>query len=77
MIDVIVDYYSNYNANIHRGVHTLSQEATDLYEQARIKIQKHFNIKHTYEVIMSSGTTHGINLVASGFSKILKKAMRF
>ncbi|MGB5436517.1 MAG: aminotransferase class V-fold PLP-dependent enzyme, partial [Maribacter sp.] len=43
VIDAIVDYYSNYNANIHRGVHTLSQEATDKYEQARIKIQKHFN----------------------------------
>ena len=73
VIDVIVDYYTNYNANIHRGVHTLSQEATDLYEQARIKIQKHFNIKHSHEVILSSGTTHGINLVATGFSTILKK----
>ena len=73
VIQVIVDYYTNYNANIHRGVHTLSQEATDLYEQARIKIQKHFNIKHSHEVILSSGTTHGINLVATGFSTILKK----
>ena len=73
VIDVIVDYYSNYNANIHRGVHTLSQEATDHYEQARIKIQKHFNAKHNHEVIMTSGTTHGINLVANGFSSILKK----
>ena len=43
VIDVIVDYYQRYNANIHRGVHSLSQEATDVYEQARIKIQKHFN----------------------------------
>ena len=41
VIDVIVDYYSNYNANIHRGVHSLSQEATDAYEQARQKIQSH------------------------------------
>lgn len=73
VIDVIVDYYSNYNANIHRGVHTLSQEATDLYEQARIKIQKHFNVKHTHEIIFTSGTTHSINLVANGFSAILKK----
>jgi len=73
VIDVIVDYYSNYNANIHRGVHTLSQEATDLYEEGRIKIQKHFNIKHSHEVILSSGTTHGINLVATGFSTLLKK----
>ncbi|WCO01847.1 aminotransferase class V-fold PLP-dependent enzyme [Psychroserpens ponticola] len=73
VIDAIVDYYSNYNANIHRGVHTLSQEATDLYEQARIKIQKHFNAKYSYEIIMTSGTTHSINLVANGFSSLLKK----
>ena len=73
VIDVIVDYYSNYNANIHRGVHTLSQEATDLYEGARLKLQKHFNAKHSYEIILTSGTTHGINLVANGFSSLLKK----
>jgi cysteine desulfurase/selenocysteine lyase len=73
VIDVIVDYYSNYNANIHRGVHTLSQEATDLYEGARLKIQKHFNAKHNYEIILTSGTTHGINLVASSFSSLLEK----
>ena len=72
VIDVIVDYYSNYNANIHRGVHTLSQEATDRYEQARQKIQKHFNAKYAHEIIFTSGTTHGINLVAHGFSSILK-----
>ena len=45
VIDVIVDYYSSYNANIHRGVHALSQEATDAYEQSRIKIQKHFRYR--------------------------------
>lgn len=73
VIDVIVDYYSNYNANIHRGVHTLSQEATDKYEQARKKIQAHFNAKHAHEIIFTSGTTHSINLVANGFSSILKK----
>jgi len=73
VIDVIVDYYSNYNANIHRGVHSLSQEATDAYEQARIKIQKHFNAKHSYEIIYTAGTTHSINLVANGFSSLLKK----
>ena len=73
VIDVIVDYYSNYNANIHRGVHTLSQEATDLYEGARLKIQKHFNAKHKHEIILTSGTTHGINLVANGFSNLLDK----
>ena len=73
VIDAIVDYYSNYNANIHRGVHTLSQEATDKYEEARIKVQKHFNAKHSYEIILTSGTTHGINIVASGFSAILQE----
>ncbi|QCX01756.1 cysteine desulfurase [Aggregatimonas sangjinii] len=73
VIDVIVDYYANYNANIHRGVHTLSQEATDKYEQARIKIQEHFNIKKAHEVIMTSGTTHSINLVSNGFSSLVKE----
>ncbi|MEJ2112663.1 MAG: cysteine desulfurase [Flavobacteriaceae bacterium] len=73
VIDVIVDYYSNYNANIHRGVHSLSQEATDAYEQARVKIQKHFNARHTHEIILTSGTTHSINLVANGFSSFLKQ----
>ncbi|WPY98909.1 cysteine desulfurase [Christiangramia sp. OXR-203] len=72
VMDAIVDYYSNYNANIHRGVHALSQEATDKYEQARIKIQQHFNAEHAHEIIMTSGTTHGINLVANGFSTLLK-----
>ena len=73
VIDAIVDYYSNYNSNIHRGVHTLSQEATDLYEQARQKIQAHFNAKFSHEIILTSGTTHSINLVANGFSSLLKK----
>ena len=48
VIDVIVDYYSNYNSNIHRGVHTLSQEATDKYEDARQITQKHFNALHSH-----------------------------
>jgi len=71
VIDAIVDYYSNSNANIHRGVHTLSQEATDLYEKARLKIQKHFNAKESYEIILTSGTTASINMIASGFSDLL------
>ena len=73
VIDTIVDYYSRYNANIHRGVHTLSQVATDAYEQARIKLQKHFNAKEPYEMIFTAGTTHAINIVAMGFSSLLKK----
>jgi cysteine desulfurase / selenocysteine lyase len=73
VIDTIIDYYSNYNANIHRGVHTLSQEATDKYENARLKIKSHFNAKFAHEIIFTSGTTHAINLVANGFSSVLKK----
>lgn len=71
VIDVIIDYYSNYNSNIHRGVHTLSQEATDKYENARHTIQKHFNATHAHEIIFTSGTTHSINLVANGFASFL------
>ena len=73
VIDTIVEYYSNYNANIHRGVHTLSQEATNAYELARKKVQHHFNAKHSHEIIFTSGTTHSINLVANGFASILNK----
>ncbi len=52
-----------------RGVHSLSQEATDKYEEARIKIQQHFNAKKAYEIIFTAGTTHRINMVALGFSE--------
>ena len=71
VIDVIVDYYSRLNSNIHRGVHKLSQEATDAYEKARIKIQKHFNVAEPYEIIFTAGTTESINLIASGYSELL------
>ena len=73
VIDVISDYYTNYNANIHRGVHQLSQEATDRYEAARLALQQHFNAKHAHEIIFTSGTTHSINLLSHGFGSILKK----
>jgi cysteine desulfurase/selenocysteine lyase len=72
VIDAISTYYSEYNANIHRGVHTLSQLATDAYEVSRNTIQNHLNAKHNYEIIFTSGTTFGINLVASGFASLLK-----
>lgn len=72
VIDTIVDYYTRYNANIHRGVHTLSQEATDAYEIARQKVQQHFNAKHSYEIILTAGTTHSINIVATGFTQLLQ-----
>lgn len=72
VIDAIVDYYSTTNANIHRGVHALSQEATKAYEAARQKIQKHFNAAHPYEIILTSGTTEAINCIASGYASILQ-----
>ncbi|MBT8259392.1 MAG: cysteine desulfurase [Bacteroidia bacterium] len=72
VIDTIVEYYSEYNANIHRGVHSLSQEATERYEGARKIIQNHINALSDHEIIFTSGTTHGINIVANGFSSILK-----
>ena len=72
VIHAIVDYYSTTNANIHRGVHALSQEATEAYEAARQKIQKHFNAAHPYEIILTSGTTEAINCIASGYASILQ-----
>ena len=72
VIDAIATYYEEINANIHRGVHTLSQLATDAYEASRAKIQKHINAKFPHEIIFTSGTTHGINLVTNGFASILK-----
>lgn len=72
VIDAISNYYGTINANIHRGVHTLSQLATDAYELSRQKIQAHLNAKHSYEVLFTAGTTHGINLVAHGFAAFVK-----
>ena len=72
VIDAIAKYYQEINANIHRGVHTLSQLATDSYETSRGKIQQHINAKFAHEVLFTSGTTHGINLVANGFASLLK-----
>ncbi|MGO4772895.1 aminotransferase class V-fold PLP-dependent enzyme [Flavobacterium sp. W22_SRS_FK3] len=72
VIDAISKYYQEINANIHRGVHTLSQLATDAYEISRVKLQHHINARFTHEVLFTSGTTFGINLVANGFASILK-----
>ena len=72
VIDAITKYYEEINANIHRGVHTLSQLATDAYEVSRGKIQQHINAKFSHEVIFTSGTTHAINAVANGFASLLK-----
>ena len=72
VIKSIKDYYQQYNANIHRGVHSLSQEATDAYEQARKKVQAFFNAKKDYEIIFTTGATESINLVASSFTTLVK-----
>ena len=71
VINSISDYYNNYNSNIHRGVHSLSEEATEAYEAAREKIQIHFNAKHKEEIIFTSGTTHSINIVSNGFLDLI------
>jgi len=72
VINSISNYYNNYNANIHRGVHSLSEEATKDFESARTKIKEHFNAGNTKEIIFTSGTTHSINIVANGYTDILK-----
>ncbi|WP_291051196.1 MULTISPECIES: aminotransferase class V-fold PLP-dependent enzyme [Empedobacter] len=71
VLDVLDEYYEKYNANVHRGIHTLSQEATDLMEESRRKIQKFINAKHDYEIIFTRGTTEGINLVSNSLRNIL------
>ena len=71
VIDAISEYYQETNANIHRGVHSLSQRATDAYEAAREIMRKHLNAAYTHEVLFTAGATHGINLVANGFASFL------
>lgn len=73
VIEAIVHYYSYQNANIHRGVHTLSQEATDAYEEARKKLQRYFNARKSSEILFTAGTTHGINLVANGYGTLMQE----
>lgn len=71
VIDAIQQYYAEQNSNIHRGVHYLSQLATDAYEASRTCVQKHLNAKHTHEIIFTRGITEAINLVAHGFRSLL------
>ena len=73
VIDAITRYYTDINANIHRGVHTLSQLATDAYEESRLKIQRHINAEHAHEIIFTTGTTSAINMVSNGFAALLGK----
>lgn len=69
VINAVNEYYKEYNSNIHRGVHHLSQLATNRYEDSRNILQNFINAKHNHEVIFTTGTTGGINLVASSFGK--------
>ena len=73
VIDCIAEYYKNYNSNIHRGVHSLSEEATEAYKNVREKIKEHFNVGHKEEIIFTSGTTHAIDIVSNGFSSMLNE----
>ena len=71
VIDAISDYYKKFNSNIHRGLHSLSADATSQYEESRTKVRKHFGVSKNHEIIFTSGTTHGINIVSSGLQSIL------
>lgn len=69
VIDKLMECYLQHNANVHRGVHFLSQEATDLHEEARTRVQRFINARESAEVIFTRGTTESINLVASSFGE--------
>ncbi|NIM68994.1 MAG: SufS family cysteine desulfurase [Xanthomonadales bacterium] len=69
VIEAMDDYYRRYNANIHRGVHTLSQEATEAFEQARRRVAEFINAPAAGEVVFTRGTTESINLVAQSFAR--------
>ena len=69
VIDAISNYYKENNSNIHRGLHSLSADATNKYENSRSIIKNHFGAAHEHEIIFTSGTTHGINIISSGLEK--------
>lgn len=73
VLEVCHQYYTELNANVHRGIHTLSQLATEEMELSRKKVQKFINAKHDYEVIFTKGTTEGLNLIAYSLTQKLKK----
>ena len=73
VIDAISDYYLNYNANVHRGVHTLSQRATDAMEAVREDVRAHINAAETAEMIFTRGITDSINTIAFGMGALVKK----
>lgn len=73
VLEISKRYYETLNSNVHRGVHTLSQKATDLFEESRRKIQRFINAESDEQIIFTKGTTNGINIVAHGFSRAILK----
>ena len=73
VIDALNNYYKNKNANVHRGVHFLSDLATDLFEETREEIKQFIGAKNTHEIVFTKGTTDSINLVANGYRSLLTK----
>ncbi|TWI82662.1 aminotransferase class V-fold PLP-dependent enzyme [Chitinophaga japonensis] len=69
VLDTLEQYYTGYNSNVHRGVHQLSQQATEAYELARKTVAAYLNAEHTQEIIFTKGTTDSINLVASSYGR--------
>ena len=72
VIDTVDSYYRHDNANVHRGVHALSQRATDAYEAARANVTRFVNARSPEEIVFTRGTTDGINLVAQSFARATK-----
>ena len=69
VIDALVSYYTGYNANIHRGIHTLAEKATKAFEETRVVAQQFINAKQSEEIIFVRGVTEGINLVAATYGR--------
>ena len=74
VIEAIREYYQGYNANIHRGIHTLAEEATSVYEEARKKVAKFIGAAKPAEIVFTRGTTESINLVAYSWARANLKA---
>jgi len=74
VINALVDYYTGYNANIHRGIHTLAEKATKAYEQTRETLREFINAKNTEEIVFTRGVTESINLVASSYGRAFLQA---
>jgi len=73
VIKALTDYYEGYNANIHRGIHTLAERATKAYEETRMAMQEFIHAKHSEEIIFTRGVTESINLVASSYGRAFLK----